>query len=910
MTAAPEPARRSRRDRNRWILDVLPTVAGALILVGGAATPVRPALVVAVAVWVASARPTARLLRMAQRLPADRGADSPRTALLLLAAGTVVTGVCAVGAGAADLIAPHLLVMQVPLPAEIPNVGLFFTVGLFLLGLLLLPGTAPTLVSRLRRVLDGITVGCCVFFIAWVLVFATLGLRGAGLTVTLLGSIAIGSITVAGLRAARHHPIRFAAAAGVIASVTGQVGLTLVLDFPVPPALALLPGVLLVAGPGLLLLGGAAIADQPHRPLRADDDGSFAGYPVLALPLAASILAAAYHFVQQRSFDPTSVVLCIVGVSLVAVREALAAIDVRRYAARLVTQRAHFRSLFAGSTDVTLVLDSELVVRWQSPAAARLLGLSDQDVVGRPLLALLHPDDADQVADRMVSAATAADADDVAIAETRMRDGFDGWRDIELRLTDRRDDPAVRALVAHIRDVGDRKHLERSLRRAAFADQLTTLPNRRELRRAVADRVEPCVVMVLCLDGIAGVNDMHGRAVGDAVLVEAARRLRAAVAEDDVLARLDGEKFAVVTASGAIHAQLLATRLLTTLTEPYAMPATTAYVSGRVGLAERAQDPTGADEPDEVLRRAELALRRAKRRGRGGAVEWHDASVEAVVRRQLAMEQELPGAIERGELELRYQPVVDLIMNRPVGTEAVVSWRHPTLGTIGTDELLLTAEDLGLGPEITEWGVHRACRQLSAWLRDGRDLWMSLDVTAEQLAGPEFVAQMAVAMQTHQVPATSLVIEVAEAGLNPGGAGRGRNVGELDPAADIRAQSIIHSLTELRTLGIRVAVDHFGTAATSFSHLRLLPVDLLKVDRDLITGPVDNTGPATAIIDVMVKFGHQLGVEMVAQGLTDQADADTVRAAGCRYGQGDLLSRPVPAEYLEAYLEQHRTHRF
>jgi diguanylate cyclase (GGDEF)-like protein len=453
------------------------------------------------------------------------------------------------------------------------------------------------------------------------------------------------------------------------------------------------------------------------------------------------------------------------------------------------------------------------------------------------------------------------------------------------------------------------------------------LANRRELRRAIADRTEPCVVMVLCLDGVAGVNDMHGRAVGDAVLVEAARRLRDAVADGDVLARLDGEKFAVVTASGAIHAQLLATRLLTTLTEPYTMPTTTAYISGRVGLAELGNEPAdgaradatggqaqaggaagnGGSAPvrpdaDEVLRRAELALRRAKRRGRGGAVEWHDPSVEAVVRRQLAIEQELPGAIGRGELELRFQPVVDLTRNRPVGTEAVVSWRHPTLGTVGSDEMLLTADDLGIGPEIAEWCLQRACRQLSAWLRDGRDLWMSLDVSAEQLAGPEFVATVDSALQTHQVPATSLVVEVAEAGLNPGSAvGRGRHTGDVDPGADARAQAIIQSLTELRSMGIRVAVDHFGTATTSFSHLRLLPVDLLKVDRVLFTEPVGGAGPATAIIDVMVKFGHQLGVVAVALGLVDETDAEVVRDAGCRYGQGDMLSRPVPAD-PEAHL--------
>ena len=285
--------------------------------------------------------------------------------------------------------------------------------------------------------------------------------------------------------------------------------------------------------------------------------------------------------------------------------------------------------------------------------------------------------------------------------------------------------------------------------------------------------------------------------------------------------------------------------------------------------------------------------------------------MEAVVRRQLVIEQELQGAIGRGELELRFQPIVELVGQRPVGAEAVLAWRNPTIGTIEGEELLPIAEELGLGPEINEWGLHRVCRQLSAWRRDGHDFWISLDVSAEQLAGPELVATIAVALETHQIPAASLMIEFPESGLDPTDtAARGRQSAGADPEADARAQAIVASLAELRSLGVKVPVDHFGTATTSLRRLRLLPVDLLKVDRQLFAEPVGDAAPATAIIDVMVKFGHQLGVEVVAQGLEDDADVETVRAAGCRYGQGVPFSRAVPAEYLEAYLDSHRSQRF
>ena len=928
---------RGRRQAGRHAVrpsDLLPLVAAAAILVGEAGgafgDAASAALAVGIAVMVATVRPVILIFRMAAQAPAVQAhapvAQGPAAAtpsqlsataltltraFALLAGGLAVAAASAVGAGLADLTAPHLMVSDVPLPVEIPNVGLFFTAGLCLGGLLLLPGTALTAMARTRRILDGVSVGLCAFFVAWVLVISTFGWRGAAVTVSLLGSLSLGAATIAGLRAARHDWVRVAAGVGVLASVLGQTCLTIAMDFSLSRAWVLGCGALLVVGPVLVQLGLTAIVRNPYRPTPADDDGSFAGYPLLAGPVAGAVLAAAYHFIQKRTFDGTSITLGIIGVSLVAVRETLAAIDVRRLAVRLAGQRSHFRSLFAGSSEVTLVLDDDFIVRWQSPAAARLLGLSDQDVVGRSLLSLLHVDDAKSVMERLVTFVMSGGIDDLVIDDAQLHDGFDGWREIELRMSDQRGNDAVGALVAHIRDVGDRRTLERSLRRADFADQLTTLPNRRELRRALAERANPGVVMVLCLDGIAGVNDMHGRAVGDAVLVEAARRLRESVAEGDLPARLDGDKFAVVTDSGAIHAQLLATRLLTAVTEPYAMPATTAYVSGRIGLAELERGETGGVDADETLRRAELALRKAKRPGRSGGVEWHDESMERVVRRQLAIEQKLPGAIGRGELELRFQPIVDLMGLSPVGAEAVLSWRHPAIGTLTAEELLPLATELGHGGEISEWMLHRVCRQLSAWRRDGHELWIAVDVAAEQLAGPELAGMISAALQTHQVPASSLMIEFPEGGLDPtedaGGAGRR---GSADPSADARAQAIVGSLAELRALGVKVAVDHFGTATTSLRRLRLLPVDLLKVDRQLFTEPVDGGGAATAIIDVMVKFGRQLGVEVAAQGLEDEADVERVKAAGCRYGQGTPFSRAVPAEYLEAYLDNHRAHRF
>jgi PAS domain S-box-containing protein len=333
-------------------------------------------------------------------------------------------------------------------------------------------------------------------------------------------------------------------------------------DVPLPAEIPVAAGLLLIAGPVLTWYGVRAADGFPPEPEPVDGDGSYADYPLLVLPIGGALLAAAYHLVQGRWFDPVAVSVAIGGVAAVAAREALAVLHIRRYAARLAAQEAHFRSLVVGSTDVTIVLDEALTVRWQSPAAARQFGLSDQEVVGQPLISLVHPEDAERVAAVLGSGGG-------GLVEARLRDGYGCWRDTEWSLSDQRASPAVGALVVHARDVTERRELERTLHRAAYVDQLTGLPNRRELARSLPGLAGPGALMVIGLGGVAGVNEVCGHDVGDAVLVEAARRLRAGLTPADLPVRLGGGTFAVATPGGAVQAQLLATRLLTMLTEPY-----------------------------------------------------------------------------------------------------------------------------------------------------------------------------------------------------------------------------------------------------------------------------------------------------------------------------------------------------
>jgi EAL domain-containing protein (putative c-di-GMP-specific phosphodiesterase class I) len=302
-----------------------------------------------------------------------------------------------------------------------------------------------------------------------------------------------------------------------------------------------------------------------------------------------------------------------------------------------------------------------------------------------------------------------------------------------------------------------------------------------------------------------------------------------------------------------------------------------------VGLAELA----GGADSDEVLRHADLALKRARQLGRD-RVEWYDTDVEMQLHRRMDLEQQLLSAADHGELDLVFQPVVSLRDQRPVGVEALLRWRHPKLGTILPAELLPIARAVGIAAELDEWVLDAACRHLSNWSTGDTDFWLSVNVAPRELLTARFPERVAATLEKHALEPERLVIEVAETWI----------------AEDVPA--IVASLAGLRKLGVRAALDDFGAGHASLSHLRRLPVDMLKLDRALVNPPTENpTGPA--VIDVVVSLGRRLGMEIVAKGLETEDEIERARNAGCLYGQGFALGRPAPAERTEAYLDSHRT---
>jgi diguanylate cyclase (GGDEF)-like protein/PAS domain S-box-containing protein len=857
-------------------------VAAAVALLTGLAGAVPPLVAVAVAAAPAALLGAARLIRLALALHAGHGSFGPCRGAGFLGLGFVVAG----------LTVAALPAVPAPARATVAAAGLVLTVAKCLLGLALLPGVARTVADRLRRALDGLSIGVIGSFTFWLLVRPgpvppTAMVDG----LVLAGGLAV--TTVIAVRAAAYRAAALRCGAGVAATLLGIGGLAVPLAYGYagPGLLAAVPALLI--GPALAW-AGAGHADRAPAP-PPPGGAELAGYPLLSLPIGVALVAALFHLIAHGQFDRTAILLGLASATLLAVREALSAADVRRYARRLAGREAHFRSLVAGGGDLILVLDDELVVRWQSPAAARLFGLSDQDVLGRPLLALLHPDDADSAALLLrLVVDRHRHGDRPVLVSARLRDGFGGWRDTESTVSDQRDVPEVGALVLHLRDVGERRQLEQQLHRMTRTDQLTALANRSELVRAVEqlrDAAGPGgrvgALLAIDLQGLGAVNDERGREVGDAVLVEVARRLRAVLGPDDVAARLGGDEFGVLTPAGTVRAYALGTRLLAELTRPYQLPGAVVILHASIGLAE-ARDPT---DVQDALQRADLACRRARQLGRD-RLEWYDATLSDQLTRRMDLERELAGAIGRGELDLVYQPVVHLLDRRPAGVEALLRWRHPTLGTVLPAELMPVAEDLGIAGEIGEWVLNAGCRHLSEWLDGGNDLWLSVNMSPGQLAAAGLMDRVGGALGAHRLPAERLVVEVAEAQL-------GREV-----------PGVVPHLAALRGLGVRTALDDFGAGQDSLAQLRRLPLDLLKIDGALVSEPGRRQGPTRPLVDVVVSLGRRLGLELIVEGLESRSRLDEALTAGCRLGQGFLLGRPMPAEHLEAYLEDHRTPSF
>ena len=426
------------------------------------------------------------------------------------------------------------------------------------------------------------------------------------------------------------------------------------------------------------------------------------------------------------------------------------------------------------------------------------------------------------------------------------------------------------------------------MRWLANFDPLTGLPNRNAFNEAlgqaidIANREQSQVSLLLVdLDNFKDINISVGHRIGDTVLRRVAERLTETIGENGTIARLGGDEFGVILPSrdrtdGTVA---LAERIMRRLDEPFLVSGYYLRSQCSIGIATY---PGDDDDELSLLQNAELAMFEAKGTGRGD-YRFFEPALQAETRERHELARDMRLGLERGEFQLIYQPVYDLVAQRIVGAEALMRWHHPDRGQVPPSMFVPLAEDTGWIIQLGEWALHTACAQMRSWQELGVDTCLSVNLSPRQFRSRDIIGMVKTALDDSNLPGTSLSLEVTESSL----------MEDSDKAVD--------TLLALRKLGIKIYIDDFGVGYSSLSHLRLLPVDLLKIDRAFVTRLEDEPGDR-AVVDAILKLAEDLQLDVIAEGVETVGQSKLLADAGCRKIQGYLVSRPAPADELEAML--------
>ncbi|MGC4978613.1 putative bifunctional diguanylate cyclase/phosphodiesterase [Streptomyces sp. DT199] len=629
-------------------------------------------------------------------------------------------------------------------------------------------------------------------------------------------------------------------------------------------------------------LPGAELSRYPAaRPIA----GSLAALtPYLAA--AVCTLGILYNVLNGRSVD--RVVLLTGGTVVLAlvVRQGIMLLDNITLTQELAQKENHFRSLVQGSSDVIMIAAPSGVLRYVSPAAAGVYGRSAEELVGTELANLIHPEDLGCVVHevRRFLAANPVEEPTTRI-ECRFRSGDGGWLNVESTVNRHHG-----GLIFNSRDVTERVRLQAQLQHNAEHDPLTDLPNRalftKRVQHALSGRrasdrgvaLRNTAVLFIDLDGFKAVNDTIGHQAGDELLVQAARRLQDSVRHGDTASRLGGDEFAALIAGDNTrdrdarerHILELADRLRTTLSQPYLIDGNDVRVNASIGVAF-AESGLGAGE---LLRNADLAMYRAKAGGKG-RVELYKPQMQQDVVRKAELATRLRAALHDGEFALLHQPVVSLEDGRITSVSAQARWRSSQGVLFTPAEFLRVAEDSDKTAELGRWMIEEAVEQAAERHATGLSVPVVVRMSARRLLDRSMPLGTIEALLTrHGLPPGSLIIELSDA----------------DPRVPL--DELERRLGALRRVGVRIALDGFGSGYAAITALRRLPVDVLKLDRGLVEGVVESAR-LHKITSGLLRIAGDLGLKSVAEGVDLPEQVIALRAMGCTHGQGMAFSGPL-----------------
>ncbi len=517
------------------------------------------------------------------------------------------------------------------------------------------------------------------------------------------------------------------------------------------------------------------------------------------------------------------------------------------------------------------------------------------DFMGQPLAELVGLSCADMLTDDqhrltqpMVDRALRGE---VVHSEGWMPDPAGGQRYVRrVHAPYRHADGAIAGYFVLLDDLTEQRTIQDDLFRLAYYCPVTGLANRLLLQKHMADYLavgEAFTLVIADIDRFAEVRTSLGQGFADELLVDLAQRLGREVTGVDMLARVSDHAFALLLAGPcdppAVERRLA--QVSAVVRSARSRSGAAVFLSSSIGVAPWSQ---GHEQPEDVVRDAEIATSRARESG-GAGLAWFDPAMHARVVEQVRMEHDLRHALENGHsLWVAYQPIVDMVTGRLAGFEALVRWNHPERGNIPPGVFIPIAESTGLVVALGTWVLEEACRRIADW-QDKRDpgsapLFMSVNLSPRQLSDPDLVGVVRGVLRRTGVEPSWIKLELTEGAVME------------------KAEQSIRLLRDLRAIGIKLSIDDFGTGYSSLSYLHKLPIDSLKVDRSFVSA-MHQSEENRAIVRIIVDLARLLGFDVIAEGIETTADANLLRALACDFGQGYHFARPIPPDEAERMVE-------
>lgn len=548
-------------------------------------------------------------------------------------------------------------------------------------------------------------------------------------------------------------------------------------------------------------------------------------------------------------------------------------------------------TVFQASPEAIVITDANNKIVAVNPAFTRITQYEAHEAIGRDPKLLNSGQQGKEFYHAMWSAIqTFGNWQGEIVNRRKNGENYAEWLNIN---TVRDEHGEVRQRIAIFSDITDKKRSEEIIWRQANYDVLTGLPNRRlfhdrlmqELKRE-GRGLNALALMFIDLDHFKEVNDTLGHEAGDNLLMQASKRIAGCIRESDTLARLGGDEFTIILPGLADTKRLgtLADTIIQVLGKPFMIGETSAYVSASIGITLYPQD---ADNLTSLLKNADQAMYVAKGRGRN-QYSYFTSSMQEAAQTRLQLSNDLRRALDSGQFEIHYQPIIDMTTGLPAKAEALLRWHHPRLGSVSPAIFIPLAEEIGLISDIGDWVFRQAALKAKHWCsgKNSRLAGMQISVnkSPRQFITGDTNLSLLTWLRALDIPPSCIVVEITEGLL-------------MDDRSEVQEK-----LLAFRDAGIQVSLDDFGTGYSAMSYLQRFDIDYLKIDQSFVRNMVSNPGDH-AIAEAIIVMAHKLGMKVVAEGVETVEQRDMLIAAGCDYGQGYLFARPMPADKFDLYLE-------